>query len=54
MPGPHRPPGRHERLGQPSVALAVFKRCRRLLRGSLGVESSAETRSLADRIRGGG
>jgi predicted ATPase/DNA-binding SARP family transcriptional activator/uncharacterized protein HemY len=42
------------RSGQRSAALAQFERCRRILDEELGVEPSAETRALYERIRSAG
>ena len=39
------------RTGQRSAALAQYARCRRVLRAEFGVEPSAETAALHERIR---
>ncbi len=41
----------HQKLGRTSEALATFDRCRTVLRRSLGVEPSSETRALANSLR---
>lgn len=42
------------RSGKPSAALAQYENCRRLLARELGVEPTAETRALYERIRAAG
>jgi len=41
----------HQRAGQVAEALAAYNRCRKILSAVLGVAPSAETESVADRIR---
>jgi DNA-binding SARP family transcriptional activator len=40
----------HIRRGRKAEALSVYRRCRKTLSSVLGVEPSAETRSIADSI----
>jgi len=42
----------HETLGQRAEAVRVFGRCREALNSALGIEPSARTRAIYDRVRG--